>query len=133
MMDSNEDVRSDTIQKFLDEVGMKEIILDHHGLDAPGTYIDGTLPIDEIFTSCLMNAVHAGYTSFEDGVQGQRTDHRCLWMDLDINKVFGSTTPPLSRFQGRRVKSNHPHIVEKFNAKYKEYIIKNSLSQKIFS
>ena len=28
MMDCNEDVRSDTIQKFLEEVGMKEIILD---------------------------------------------------------------------------------------------------------
>ena len=52
MMDCNEDIRSDTIQKFLDEVGMKEIILDRHGSDAPGTYIDGTLPIDGLDECC---------------------------------------------------------------------------------
>ena len=77
MMDCNEDVRSTHFQKFLKGVGMKEIIMERHGKQAPATYIDGNLPIDGIFATAAVTIVQGGYTSFVDGVQGQRTDHRC--------------------------------------------------------
>ena len=129
MMDCNEDVRGETMTHFLDETGMKEIILQRHGSKAPGTYIDGQAPIDGIFTSCSLEAVKAGYTSFSDGVQGQRTDHRCLWVDIDVVAVFGNKTPPLLKFTGRRVQSRNPNIVKTFNKKYKEFAIKHRLAQ----
>ena len=132
MMDCNEDVRGETMTHFLDETGMKEIILQRHGSKAPGTYIDGQAPIDGIFTSCSLEAVKAGYTSFLDGVQGQRTDHRCLWVDIDVVAVFGNKTPPLLKFTGRRVQSRNPNIVKTFNKKYKEFAIKHRLAQRIF-
>ena len=55
MMDCNKDVRSDRMKKFLDEVGMKECILEKYGEDAPATYIDGRTPIDGIFTTWSIN------------------------------------------------------------------------------
>ena len=55
MMDCNEDVRSNRMKKFLEEVGMKECILDKHREEAPGTYIEGTVPIDGFFTTCSVN------------------------------------------------------------------------------
>ena len=132
MMDCNEDVRDVRFRKFLREVGMKEIILDRHGMEAPATHINGTLPIDGIFATVSVNIVKGGYTSFADGVQGQRTDHRCLWVDLAIQEVFGQKTPPLIRFAGQRVKSTHPKIVNRFNTAYKKYVIRNQLAHKVY-
>ena len=42
MMDCNEDVRSERMKKLLDEVGMKDVIIDKHGEEkAPGTHTEG--------------------------------------------------------------------------------------------
>ena len=132
MMDCNEDVRSPTFKKFLIQVGMQEVLLKRHGNHAPATYIDGQLPIDGIFATASVKIVQGGYTSFADGVQGQRTDHRCLWADIALDEVFGHKTPPLIRFAGRRVKSSHPRIVHKFNTSYKQFVLQHKLSLKIF-
>ena len=96
MMDCNEDVRSDRMKKVLEETGMKEVITNKYGKEiAPGTHIDGRVPIDGIFVTCAVNIKKGGYTRFDQGVQGQRTDHRCLWIDIPTEAVFGSKTPPI--------------------------------------
>ena len=100
MMDCNEDVWSDWMQQFLNDVGMKEVIHDRRRSQAPGTYIDGKVPIDGIFSTCAVTIQQGGYTSFEQGVQGQRTDHQCLWVDIETEALFGSKTTPLMQFQG---------------------------------
>ena len=66
MMDCNEDERSDSFRKFLNDVGMKDIIMARHGDQAPATYIDGSLPIDGIFATAVVNIVQGGYTSFAE-------------------------------------------------------------------
>ena len=72
------------------------------------------------------------YTSFAEGVQGQQTDHRCLWVDIALTDVFGHITLPLMRFAGQRVKSSDPRIVNKFNTSYKRFVLQNKLSHRIF-
>ena len=99
---------------------------------APGTHIKGRVPIDGIFSTCAINIKRGGYTGFDQGVQGQRTDHRCLWIDISTSDLFGSKTQPIIRFQGQWVKSGHPKIANLFNKKYKEFVIKNSLHQAIY-
>ena len=95
MMDCNEDVRSPQMRKFLDNVGMKEAIHDRHGSNAPAMYIKGQLPINGLFATSAITTQAGGYISFDQGIQGQQTDHRCLWIDLDITSIFGSEVPPL--------------------------------------
>ena len=134
LMDCNEDVRSDNIKKFLAQVEMREAILHKHGSQhAPGTHIDGTKPIDGIFTTRSISVQSCGYCSFDEGVIGKRTDHRCLWVDLRIPNVFGEKMPPLMKFSGRRVKTSDPRIVQRFNHHYKKFAIKHNLSQRIFN
>ena len=41
-------------------------------------------------------------------------------------------TPPLMKFYGRRVKSNHPKIVHRFNLHFKRFVINNRLAHRIF-
>ena len=132
LMDCNEDVRSGNIQAFLSEVDMREAILHKHGNDAPGTHINGTHPIDGIFTTRSVSIQSGGYCSFDQGVQGKRTDHRCLWIDVRITTVFREKMPPLMKFCGRRVKTTDPRIVERFNSHYKKFVIKHQMAQRIF-
>ena len=111
---------------------MKEVIHDRHGDQASGTYINGQMRIDRIFATCSINIKKGGYASFEQGVQGQRTDHRCLWIDISTESLFGSKTPPLMPFNRRRVKSKHPKIANRFNDSYKDFAIRNQLPPKIY-
>ena len=133
MMDCNEDVRSPRITQFLEDTGLQEPILDKYGRErAPHTYIDGSDPIDGIFTSHEIEIVEGGYTSFEDGVQGLRPDHRCLWIDIREVDVFGQTMPGRMKFQGRRVKSKDPRTRAKFNKEYKKFIVQHKLAKNIY-
>ena len=85
LMDCNEDVRSDNMKKFLADVNMREVILHKRGSQhTPGTHIDGTKPIDGIFTTRSISVQSFGYCSFDKGMIGKRTDHRCLWVDTRI-------------------------------------------------
>ena len=83
------------MRKFLDNVGIKEAIHDRHGSNAPATYIEGQLPIDGLFVTSAITIRAGGYVPFDQGIQGQRTEQRCLWIDLDITSIFGSEVPPL--------------------------------------
>ena len=132
MMDCNEDVRSTQFQTFLDKCEMKDSILTRHGNDAPRTYIDGNDPIDGIFASSSINITAGGYCSFEEGVCGRRTDHRCLWIDVSISSVFGTVPANLTRFHGRRVKCSDPRTLTAFIAHFKQYANDHQLAKRIF-
>jgi hypothetical protein len=115
MMDCNEDVRSVAITTFLNACGLRDIVLERHGSDAPRTYKRGSHPIDAIFATHSVQCVRAGYAGFEDGVQSKRSDHRCLWFDVLINSIFGHEMPPTNKPQARRLKCNDPRVVRRFN------------------
>lgn len=133
MMDCNEDIREDRLQQFLSDTDLHEPILNKYGQDnAPNTHIQGSAPINGIFTSLELNIIAGGYTSFEDGVQGARPDHQCLWIDIEEIDVFGQTLPGRTKYNGRRVKSKDPRTRDKFNQAYKQFIIKHKLAKKIF-
>ena len=131
MMDCNEDVRSQTMQQFQINTSLKEAILLQHGNDAPNTVMKGTKPIDTILISPLMEVSSSGYCDFDEGVQGTRVDHRCIWIDVKFQSIFGTLPANLTKFEGRRVKSNDPRIVKAFNDRMREHIIRNKLDRDI--
>ena len=103
-----------------------------HGIDAPNTHIDGSKPIDGIFATRAVECVQAGDTAFGNGVQGKRPDHRCIWMDVCLQMVFGHRMPPVQKAAFRRVKCNDPRIWKKFNQEYKSFASSCALGTKIF-
>ncbi len=110
--DFNEDVRSATIRSVFDQVNMEEIILRQHGSNAPNTFMNGSLPIDGIFGTKGLDVLFCGYTS---GYWGHPSDHRALWVDIDLYTTFGGISAPLWRPRIRRLKLEDPRIVHTFN------------------
>jgi hypothetical protein len=109
--DFNEDVRSKYITQFFQELQMSELILKQHGLEAPNTYMEGSAPIDGIFGTRGLEAVYSGYRSFSDGLH---SDHRTLWVDLDMTTLLGTIAPPLWSPKARRLQCNDPNLVKRF-------------------
>jgi hypothetical protein len=133
MMDVNEDVRAAPIQTFLDDLGMREVILERHGkLTAPNTHLRGSNSIDGIFVTSSLKIVNGGYAAFDQGVTGKRSDHRCLWIDIHMVYVFGHTMLGPVKWAGRRVQCQDPRTTAAFCKAYKAFCLKNRLSQRIF-
>ena len=84
--------------------GLRDIVLERHGSDAPRTHKRGSHPISAIFATHSVQCVQAGYAGFEDRVQSKRSDHCCLWFDVLINSIFGHEMPPTNKPQTRRLK-----------------------------
>ena len=131
MMDCNEDIRSSTMKQFQINTGLQEAILQQHGDNAPNTHTKGTKPIDTILISPQIEIASSGYCDFDEGVQGTRVDHRCIWIDINFQSIFGTLPANLTKFEGRRVKSNDPRIVKTFNERMREHIIRNKLDRDI--
>jgi hypothetical protein len=126
MMDVNEDIRSAPIHTFLDDLGMRKVILERHGKStAPNTHLRGSDPIDGIFVTSSLEIVNGGYAAFDQGVTTKRSDHRCLWIDIQLVDVFGHTMPGPVKRAGRRVQCQDPRTTAAF-------CLKNRLSQRIF-
>ena len=115
MMDCNESVKSPRMLRFLDRSGLRNVTLERHGQEAPPTYTNGSSVIDGIFATPSIVCRRAGFCGYDQGVQGDRSDHRCLWLDFDLAKAFGNTALPSAKPQARCLKCNDPRIVHRFN------------------
>jgi hypothetical protein len=103
---------------------MKELILTQHGTEAPNTYTDGSAPIDGIFATNWIHAVFSGYTSFSWGLW---SDHRLLWVDLDMNEILGLKETPLWKPHATRLKCEDPRLVIRFNYRRIKHMEENNL------
>ena len=134
MMDVNEDVRKPTIQSFLSELGMREVLHEKHGASgAPRTHLKGSIPIDGIFAMKSLDIIAGGYAAFDQGVKSKRTDHRCLWIDVKLVDVFGHSMPGPVKFAARRVHGKDPHTFTRFNDRYKAFSLQSGLARRIFT
>lgn len=110
--DFNEDVSKENIRQFYDQFQMRKLILHQHGTEAPCTMIKGIRPIDGIFRLNTITPLRSGYQSFEWGLA---SDHRLLWIDIDMHNVLGTTTAKLWKPAARRLKCSNPILIQKFN------------------
>jgi Reverse transcriptase (RNA-dependent DNA polymerase) len=125
--DFNEDVSGKFITKYFADLQMKEIILEKHNGSAPNTYSGGTVPIDGIFATPVIEAVFSGYGAFSDGIY---SDHRLLWVDIDENILLGTKTIPLWAPKARRLQCCNPKLVQKFNYIRLKHHLENKLEDK---
>jgi hypothetical protein len=110
----NEDLWNPEIVKFVEDLEIKNAILDHAGgaHEAPRTHLRGSRPIDAIFATKSGDIAAGGHAAFDEGVVDKRADHRCLCIDyIKMEDVFGHTMPGPTKFAGHRVKTKirqHP-------------------------
>jgi hypothetical protein len=72
MADWNEDIHGRQISNFINKLELKEAILSRHGTrHAPSTHIEGSTPIDDIFTTRGISIQGSGYLAFSEGIKGK--------------------------------------------------------------
>jgi Reverse transcriptase (RNA-dependent DNA polymerase) len=126
--DFNEDIRSNRLQRFFGQWGLKEIFFDKHGDQMPNTYINGTMPIDGIFASSDLVIEKCGYSDFQ---WGTKSDHRLLWADFKSTNLFGDSNIPMWNPLSRRLKMLDIRVVSKFIDLRKKHLAEHQLEQRL--
>jgi len=89
-VDANDIINHPEITEFFNTLGMMEAILHRHGQDAPPMHQCGSQAIDGIFVTNGLLGHPSGYLSRLAGISG---NHRCLWIDLPEQWLFGGRMP----------------------------------------
>ena len=129
MGDFNHSLESTAILQFqtsLNLHNMHKTLYSNFNTNIP-TYDRGSQTIDAIFASQGITAIKGGFLDF----QRFPTDHRALWLDLDINTLFGQIPPNITPPNKRRLQCEDPRAVSKFCAKYKALIKEAGLPDKV--
>jgi len=119
-LDVNDNIYHSSFSEAMRQAGLTEACTDRHGASAPPTYNRGSHPIDGIYVSDTLLGSRCGYLKFE-------YDHRGLFLDVQMNQVFGTSVPPTAKRKGRRLKCDDPRIVNNFTQKYKEFLTTHHL------
>ena len=78
------------------ERNLREALLSRHGRNAPPTTDNGSSVIDGIWVTPSIEIVGGGYLA---GVEVLlRTNHRCLWVDVTYETMYGHELPPIVRY-----------------------------------
>jgi hypothetical protein len=112
MADWNEDIHRRKLTNFMNKLEMKEAILSRHGTrHAPSTYIEGSTPIDGIFTTRGLSIQGSGYLAFSEGVKG-KPDHRAAWVDVTMTSTLGYKIPETIQPSMQRVTTRDTQSVQ---------------------
>ena len=131
-MDANEDLSKigpTSIRGRLKEVGLTEAILHRFPDSPPATQIDNTRnePIDGIFTSAGVKVRAGGYYGFYE--QGD-SDHRALWVDIDLFATLGGFSPSKS-YNTRRLNVKNRSVRRRYVRLAEEGYKRHNIPQRL--
>ena len=128
-MDINDDVRKCECSKKLNNIGMKEIIINSHKERSPPSTHNRNRtrkPIDSIWASNGVEAVSCGFLPFHDE-KGFHSDHRLVWVDFCNESLLGHRPQRIFRAPRSKVKSNNPISREKYIDRTKKLYIEEEI------
>jgi endonuclease/exonuclease/phosphatase family metal-dependent hydrolase len=131
--DANEDVRSGMTSEFFLALGLREVILERHSRLSPPATNDknnSRIPIDGIWASQELKVNAAGYLPFGEGC---KSDHRLLWADFSYHTVFGRETPKTYHVPAKKLRSDDPRLVKRYNRKVKAALNREGLIKQAFA
>jgi hypothetical protein len=95
--------------------GLREAILTKHR-DKPMvvTYNPNhdCKPIDGIFVTRGITIMAGGYYAFDKTIHSPQ---RAIWVDTNLDSVFGTKLAPTENTDAQRLKTNDPRVVNKYN------------------
>jgi hypothetical protein len=104
--------------------------LHHQFVQAPSTYIEGSKPIDGIFTTSGISMQGSGYLAFSEGVKG-KPDHRAAWIDVTMTSTLGYKIPTTVRPSMQRVTTKDMRSVQAFNKAMHVFVKHHQLGERI--
>ena len=115
MGDFNEEIGADSegIVRIMEEGGLAEMMTARHQKPLPATFERGKDCIDYVLASprILQAITHAGYTPQSGGLF---SDHRGLFMDIDIETALGGILSQMPTATGRTFAASSPALVTKY-------------------
>ena len=133
-IDANEDVSSNhpgSFRQHMRSSGLSEAILSRHHGPYPATQQSNqsNTPIDGIFVSPGVELLSSGYLDFHQYFQ---SDHRGIWIDIDLWKTLGRSKPTKS-FPVRRLNTIDGRCIKRYlrsaEEGYQEFDIPHRLSR----
>ena len=131
MMDSNGSLGKDTdLQQFISKCDLTDL---HASDPAPSTYIGSShRRIDHIFgcPQVCQSLTSSGSLSYIDGPQ---SDHRGLFVDLDLQQLLHRTTTPpaISTASSRFLKTGNPEAVATYHDAMLAYYADHNMIQRL--
>ena len=98
MTDANTDTYDRKLQRIMNSANLYDVLSAKHGLHSQPTYVRGQRTIDHIFgTKRVVAAVRkCGIREFNADIM---SDHRALWLDLDIKHILSQNLQSLHQRQ----------------------------------
>ena len=128
--DFNEDVTSDKIRDKFSEYGLVNGLSSRHKNCAlPNSRAGGSKPIDGIFIPHEIKIERSGYTPIGKGIP---SDHRCVWMDIKEESLFGNSIILPRGTRPRRLVMKNRESVKKYTARLEEFCEYHKLEGKIW-
>ena len=115
-MDLNEDIRTADIQSWLLKWQLIEPLSRLHGTIDIATCGSNSAqtPIDTIWSSPGLVFTIGGMTGFGELDLGS-ADHRCLWVDVTHDSLYGMRPPPPMKRPTNSFPLNDPRVITKYN------------------
>ena len=132
-MDTNEDIHSDTIEAWTSSWGLIDGLRQTHPTLARVATCNKNgnhIPIDGIWISPGLNIQRAGMTGF--GELYPDSDHRILWIDIQIESLFGFRTPAPAKRPTDSLPIRDPKAMAKYNRYVKTQFKHHRIAEKTF-
>ncbi len=115
-MDLNEDSRCPEVQAWRTRWHLCEPLSLLHRIPDVATCRSNLTqtPIDAIWATPGLTVVKGGMTGFGELDLGS-ADHRCLWIDIDVQALYGMLPPPPAKRPNNSIPLNDPRVVRKYN------------------
>jgi hypothetical protein len=123
MGDFNEDMSKDSdLKANLEDRGLYNPLESRYGTQ-PNTHSRGSVPIDGIWIPMGMDLIRGG---FDEGCDSL-SDHREIWVDLDISQVLGHNRGEFKSPKTRKLQGSNEKSVKKFNQLFNKQMSKSKL------
>lgn len=113
MLDANDKLSNPTMEHFLHECHLEDLLYAPERSPQPATFIEGQHPIDFILgtPNILRAVIKSGLIA---PLHAPVSDHRCLYVDIDENILFGAKVADLADLPSRILNSGSPLKVEAY-------------------
>ena len=125
--DWNTDANEKKFVEWKQRLGLVDPIKTRHGQKGPSTFNRGKRVIDSILVSSMLRFRDCGYLSF-GMLPG---DHRGIWVDITLDSFIGYRAPPVPSFQARRLKTDDPRVMSKYQLVLEDELMEAKIFSKV--
>jgi hypothetical protein len=131
MLDANASIEHDrSFRDFVDSHGLFDLHADN---PAPSTFIGSEHRRIDYNLGCSRTKAALSRQGTLSYYEGSKSDHRGLYVDLDLQEIFGicPAQNPLPSAAQRHLRSGHPELTERYLAAMRNHYSNHKMKERI--